>query len=172
MRKDDERIDYDELDRLADEHKPKMIIVGRERLPARHRFRAHPARSPTASAPPMVTDMAHIAGLVAGGRASEPGARTPTSSRRPRTRRCADRAAAWCCAASKYAKDLDKAVFPGVQGGPLMHIIAAKAVCFKEAAEPAFADVPAADRRERAAARGGARRGAASASSAAARTTT
>ena len=119
--------------RLAAEHKPKLIIVG-------------------ASAYPRVIDFARIAAIAQRSRRDgddrhgahrRPGrrracirarCRTPISSRRPRTRRCAARAAAWCCAAPQNAKELDKSVFPGVQGGPLMHIIAAKAVCFKEAA--------------------------------------
>ena len=151
VRKDDERIDYDELDRLADEHKPKMIIVGASAYPRVidfARIRAPPIASARRCSPTWRTSPGSSRPASIRARC-----RTPTSSRRPRTRRCADRAAAWCSAASKYAKDLDRTVFPGVQGGPLMHIIAAKAVCFKEAAEPAFADVPAPDRRERRAAR-------------------
>ena len=64
--------------------------------------------------------------------------RTPISFRPRRTRRCAGRAAGWCCARQQCAKELDRITFPGTQGGPLMHIIAAKAVCLKEAAEPGF----------------------------------
>ena len=67
VRQDDERIDYDELERLADEHKPKMIMVGRQRLPARHRLRRASATIADRCGAAMVTDMAHIAGLVAGG---------------------------------------------------------------------------------------------------------
>ena len=139
VRKDDERIDYDELERLAHEHKPKMIIVGASAYPRIIDFARIGAvgrrRSARRSSPTWRTS-----------RAWSPPActralcRTPTSSRRRRTRRCAARAAAWCCAASSTPRISTAALFPGVQGGPLMHIIAAKAVCFKEALEPAFVD--------------------------------
>ena len=98
--------------------------------------------------------------------------RTPTSSRSPRTRRCAARAPARSCAAQQYAAAIDKAVFPGLQGGPLMHVIAAKAVAFHEASQPSFrtyaADIVANAQR----ARRRARRARASASCRAAPTTT
>src|SRR5580765_7588407 len=88
---------------------------------------------------PMVTDMAHIAGLVAARQHPSPipysdfvTTTTHKTLRGPR--------AGMVLCRQQYARDLDRAVFPGVQGGPLMHIIAAKAVCLKEAAEPAFAD--------------------------------
>ena len=138
VRQDDERIDYDELERLAHEHKPKMIMVGASAYPRVIDFEriAQVGRDVGAL---VVTDMAHIAGLVAAEACTRARCRTPISSRRPRTRRCAARAAGMVLCREQYAKDLDRAVFPGVQGGPLMHIIAAKAVCFKEAMEPAFA---------------------------------
>ena len=138
VRKEDERIDYDELDRLADEHKPKMIIVGASAYPRVIDFARIRAAADRVGAA-MVTDMAHIAGLVAAGVHPSP---VPHSDFVTTTthKTLRGRAAAWCCAASSTPKELDKVVFPGVQGGPLMHIIAAKAVCFKEAAEPAFAD--------------------------------
>jgi glycine hydroxymethyltransferase len=87
---------------------------------------------------PMVVDMAHIAGLVAGGvhPSPVPHADFVTSTTHKTLR--GPRAGLVLCR-ERYAKDLDRAVFPGVQGGPLMHIIAAKAVCFKEALEPSFA---------------------------------
>ena len=118
-----------------------------------------------------MVDMAHIAGLVAAG-CIRARCRTRISSRRRPTRRCADRAPAWCCASEQYAKDLDRAVFPGVQGGPLMHVIAAKAVVLKEALEPAFKDYQRQIVAQRGAAGRGASAQAASASSAAAPTTT
>ena len=137
VRQDDERIDYDELERLAHEHKPKMIMVGASAYP---RIIDFPRISAVAQAvgSPMVVDMAHIAGLVATGihPSPVPHADFVTSTTHKTLR--GPRAGMIMCR-EQYAKDLDRAMFPGVQGGPLMHIIAAKAVCFKEAAEPAFA---------------------------------
>ena len=81
-----------------------------------------------------MVDMAHIAGLVAAGAHPEPRAATPTSSPPPATRPCAARAAASSSRTTRsIAKKIDKAVFPGAQGGPLMHVIAGKAVAFGEA---------------------------------------
>jgi glycine hydroxymethyltransferase len=135
--RDEERIDYVELERLAHEHKPKMIIVGASAYP---RIIDFPRISAVAQAvgAPMFVDMAHIAGLVAGGVHPNPvpHADIVTSTTHKTLR--GPRAGLILCR-EKYAKDIDRALFPGVQGGPLMHIIAAKAVCFKEAAEPAFA---------------------------------
>jgi glycine hydroxymethyltransferase len=138
VRKDDERIDYEELERLAQEHKPKMIMVGASAYPRVIDF-ARIGAVATAVGAPMVVDMAHIAGLVAGGvhPSPVPYADFVTSTTHKTLR--GPRAGLVMCR-ERYAKDLDRAVFPGVQGGPLMHIIAAKAVCFKEAMEPAFAD--------------------------------
>ena len=138
VRKDDERIDYEELERLAHEHKPKMIMVGASAYPRVIDFPriAKVARDVGA---PMVVDMAHIAGLVAGGVHPSPGphAEFVTSTTHKTLR--GPRAGLIMCR-EQYAKDLDRALFPGVQGGPLMHVIAAKAVCFKEAMQPSFAD--------------------------------
>ena len=104
-------------------------------LPASDRLRGRSARSPTRSGACMMADIAHPAGLVAAG-STRPRSRTPTSSPRPRTRRSGARAAAWSCAARANAQALDKVVMPGMQGGPLMHVIAAKAVAFREALTP------------------------------------
>ena len=138
VRKEDERIDYDELERLAHEHKPKMIMVGASAYPRVIDF-ARIRTVATAVGAPMVVDMAHIAGLVAAGvhPSPVPHADFVTSTTHKTLR--GPRAGLILCR-EQYAKDLDRAVFPGVQGGPLMHIIAAKAVCFKEAMEPAFKD--------------------------------
>jgi len=137
VRRDDERIDYEELEKLAHEHKPKMIMVGASAYP---RIIDFPRISAVAKAvgAPMVVDMAHIAGLVAGGvhPSPVPHADFVTSTTHKTLR--GPRAGLVLCR-EQYAKDLDRAVFPGVQGGPLMHIVAAKAVCFKEALEPSFA---------------------------------
>jgi glycine hydroxymethyltransferase len=136
VRKDDERIDYEELERLAHQHRPQMIMVGASAYP---RVIDFPRIAAVASAvgAPMVVDMAHIAGLVAVGLhpSPVPHADFVTSTTHKTLR--GPRSGLILCR-EKYAKDLDRSVFPGVQGGPLMHIIAAKAVCFKEAMEPAF----------------------------------
>jgi glycine hydroxymethyltransferase len=137
VRRDDERIDYDELARLAREHRPKLIVVGASAYPRVIDFPriASIAREVGAR---VMTDMAHIAGLVAAGVHPTPvpwsdyvTTTTHKTLRGPRGGLVLSRA--------EHAKELDKALFPGVQGGPLMHVIAAKAVCLKEAMEPAFA---------------------------------
>jgi glycine hydroxymethyltransferase len=136
VRKSDERIDYDELERLADEHHPKMIIVGASAYPRVIDF----ARIRTAAdrvGAPVVTDMAHIAGLVAAGVHPSPIPHSDFVTTTTHKTLRGPRGGLVLCR-EQYAKDLDRAVFPGVQGGPLMHIIAAKAVCLLEALEPAF----------------------------------
>jgi glycine hydroxymethyltransferase len=136
VRRDDERIDYDEAERLAHEHKPKLIIVGASAYP---RFIDFPRMAKVAQdvGAPLMVDMAHVAGLVAVGLHPTPvpyadfvTSTTHKTLRGPRSGLVLSR--------EKWAKDLDRAVFPGVQGGPLMHVVAAKAVCFKEAMEPSF----------------------------------
>ena len=138
VRRDDERIDYEELERLAHQHKPKMIMVGASAYPRQIDF-ARIGKVAGSVGARMVVDMAHIAGLVAGGMhpSPVPHADFVTSTTHKTLR--GPRAGLILCK-EQYAKDLDKALFPGVQGGPLMHVIAAKAVCFKEAMEPSFAD--------------------------------
>ena len=138
VREDDERIDYEELERLAHQHKPKMIMVGASAYPRVLDFERVAAMAATVGSS-MVVDMAHIAGLVAGGvhPSPVPHADFVTSTTHKTLR--GPRAGLILCR-EQYAKDLNRSVFPGVQGGPLMHIIAAKAVCFKEAMEPTFAE--------------------------------
>jgi glycine hydroxymethyltransferase len=138
VRQDDERLDYDELAAKAREHRPKLIVVGASAYPRVIDFARIAAVAQEVGAP-VLTDMAHIAGLVAAGVHPSPvphsdfvSTTTHKTLRGPRGGLVLSRAA--------HAKDLDRALFPGVQGGPLMHIIAAKAVCFREAAEPAFRD--------------------------------
>jgi len=138
VRKDDERIDYEELERLAHEHKPKMIMVGASAYPRVIDFERI-GRIGREVGSPVVTDMAHIAGLVAAKVHPSPvphsdfvTTTTHKTLRGPRGGLILSR--------TGYAKDLDRSLFPGVQGGPLMHIIAAKAVCLKEAMEPGFAE--------------------------------
>src|SRR5688500_2563569 len=136
VRKSDERIDYDELDRLADEHKPRMIIAGASAYPRIIDFGRIRAAADRIGAAVM-TDMAHIAGLVAAGLHPSPVPHSDFVTTTTHKTLRGPRAGMALCR-EQYAKDIDKSVFPGVQGGPLMHIIAAKAVCFKEAGEPAF----------------------------------
>ncbi len=138
VRREDERLDYDELDRLAREHRPKMIVVGASAYSRVIDFARIRAVATEVGAT-MATDMAHIAGLVATGVHPSP---IPHSdfvmSTTHKTLRGPRGGLVLC--REPDAKALNRAVFPGVQGGPLMHVIAAKAVCFREAAQPAFAD--------------------------------
>ena len=136
VRRSDERIDYDEIDQLADQHHPKMIIVGASAYPRVIDFARIRVTADRIGAP-IVTDMAHIAGLVAAGVHPSPVPHSDFVTTTTHKTLRGPRGGLVLCR-EQYAKDLDRTVFPGVQGGPLMHIIAAKAVCFKEAAEPAF----------------------------------
>src|SRR4051794_37385374 len=136
VKKEDERIDYDEIDRLADEHKPKMVIIGASAYPRVIDFARIKAAADRVKAP-VFTDMAHIAGLVAAGVHPSPVPHSDFVTTTTHKTLRGPRGGLVLCR-EQYAKDLDRTVFPGVQGGPLMHIIAAKAVCFKEASEPAF----------------------------------
>ena len=138
VRQDAERIDYESLERLAHERKPNMIMVGASAYPRVIDFKRISGVAAAVGAP-MVVDMAHIAGLVAGGMhpSPVPHADFVTSTTHKTLR--GPRAGLVLCR-ERYARDLDRSVFPGIQGGPLMHIVAAKAVCFKEAMAPTFAD--------------------------------
>jgi glycine hydroxymethyltransferase len=136
VRKDDERIDYDELERLAHQHKPKMIMVGASAYARVIDFARIGAVGKAVGAP-VVTDMAHIAGLVAAGVHPSPVPHSDFVTTTTHKTLRGPRGGMVLCR-EQYAKDLDRVVFPGLQGGPLMHIIAAKAVCFKEALEPGF----------------------------------
>jgi glycine hydroxymethyltransferase len=138
VRRDDERIDYEELARLAEEHKPKMVMVGASAYPRVIDF-ARIRQAADRVGAPVVTDMAHIAGLVATGVHPSPVPHSDFVTTTTHKTLRGPRAGLVLCR-EQYAKDLDRVVFPGVQGGPLVHIIAAKAVCLKEASEPAFAD--------------------------------
>jgi glycine hydroxymethyltransferase len=138
VRQEDERLDYDELDRLADERKPKMIIVGASAYSRVIDFARIRAAADRVGAK-VFTDMAHIAGLVAAGVHPTPVPHSDFVTTTTHKTLRGPRGGLVLCREA-YAKDLDRSVFPGVQGGPLMHIIAAKAVCFREAADPSFAD--------------------------------
>jgi len=138
VRQDDERIDYDEVERLAREHQPKMIITGASAYPRTIDF-ARFRRIADAVGAVFLVDMAHIAGLVAAGLHPNPcqyadivTSTTHKTLRGPR--------AGLILAKEKYGPAIDKTVFPGMQGGPLVHVVAAKAVCFQEAMEPQFID--------------------------------
>ena len=136
VRREDEVIDYDALAALAEEHKPKMIIAGGSAYPRIIDFRRFREIADAAGAIFLV-DMAHFSGLVAAGLYPNPCeyADIVTSTTHKTLR--GPRAGLILCR-SKFAADVDKTVFPGMQGGPLVHIIAAKAVCFKEAMAPEF----------------------------------
>src|SRR5215216_1867335 len=138
VRQEDERIDYAELERLAHEHRPQMIMVGASAYPREIDFPRIAAVARAVDAP-MVVDMAHIAGLVAAGVHPSPVPHSDFVTTTTHKTLRGPRGGLVLCR-EQYTKDLDRTVFPGVQGGPLMHIIAAKAVCFKEAAEPAFVE--------------------------------
>ena len=137
VRKDDERLDYDELARLAREHKPTLVIVGASAYPRVIEFERIRTVAEEIGAL-MMTDMAHIAGLVAGGVHPSPVPHSDFVTTTTHKTLRGPRAGLVLCRQA-HAKDLDRAVFPGVQGGPLVHVVAAKAVCLKEAAEPSFA---------------------------------
>ena len=134
--KETEQINYDEVRRLAIENKPKLIVAGASAYPRVLDFAKFREIADEVGALLMV-DMAHIAGLVAGGvhPSPVPYADFVTTTTHKTLR--GPRGGLILCK-EKYAKDLDKNIFPGMQGGPLMHIIAAKAVCLKEALEPSF----------------------------------
>jgi glycine hydroxymethyltransferase len=138
VRKEDERIDYDELARLAAEHKPKMIIAGASAYPRTLDFARFREVADSVGAVFLV-DMAHISGLVAAGLHPNPcqyadivTSTTHKTLRGPR--------AGIILAREKFGPAIDKVVFPGTQGGPLVHVMAAKAVCFLEALQPGFAE--------------------------------
>lgn len=134
--KDTETIDYEEVRRLALKHKPKLIVAGASAYPRIIDFKKFREIADEVGAYLMV-DMAHIAGLVAAGYHPSPVPYADFVTTTTHKTLRGPRGGAILCK-EKYGKDLDKAIFPGMQGGPLMHVIAAKAVCFKEALEPEF----------------------------------
>jgi glycine hydroxymethyltransferase len=136
VRRDTEMVDYDELEKLATEHKPKLILAGASAYPRLLDFERFAAIAQKCGAVFMV-DMAHIAGLIAAGLHPSPIPHADfVTTTTHKTLRGPRGGAVFCKA--QYAKELDKTTFPGIQGGPLMHIIAAKAVCFLEALRPEF----------------------------------
>jgi glycine hydroxymethyltransferase len=137
VRRDDHRIDMDEVERLAKEHRPKLIIAGGSAYPRIIDFRRFREIADEVGAVFMV-DMAHFAGLVAGGAHPSPfpHAHVVTTTTHKTLR--GPRGGVILSDDEAIAKKLNSAVFPGMQGGPLMHVIAAKAVAFGEALQPAF----------------------------------
>ena len=138
VRREDELIDYDALLELARKNRPKMILAGASAYPRRIDFERFRKAADEVGAK-LVTDMAHIAGLVAGGAHPSPvphsdfvTTTTHKTLRGPRGGLILTR--------EEYAKDINRVTFPGIQGGPLVHVIAAKAVCLKLALEDSFRD--------------------------------
>src|SRR5262249_45510456 len=134
--KTDNRIDYDEVERLAKEHRPKLIVAGGSAYPRIIDFPRFRQIADSVGALLMV-DMAHFSGLVAAGLHPNPcqfadivTSTTHKTLRGPRS--------GLILAREQYGAAIDKAVFPGAQGGPLVHVIAAKAVCFQEALTAEF----------------------------------
>jgi len=137
VKKDDERIDYDEIRKLALENQPKLIIAGASAYPRTIDFKKFREIADEVGAY-LVVDMAHIAGLVATGLhpSPVPYAHITTSTTHKTLR--GPRGGLILTNDEEIAKKIDKIIFPGIQGGPLMHIIAGKAVAFKEALSPEF----------------------------------
>jgi glycine hydroxymethyltransferase len=136
VRKEDERIDYDQLAAMAREHRPKMITVGASAYPRVIDFKrmGEIAREVGAY---LLADIAHIAGLVAAGIHPSPMEHADFVTTTTHKTLRGPRGGLIMCR-EKYAKDIDSQAFPGIQGGPLEHVIAAKAVCFHEALQPGF----------------------------------
>ena len=138
VRREDERIDYEELARLAEEHRPKMVIAGGSAYPRIIDFQRFRAIADSVDAIFLV-DMAHFSGLVAAGVYPNPcdfadivTSTTHKTLRGPRGGMILSKA--------RFAAGIDKVVFPGIQGGPLVHVVAAKAICFLEAMTPEFVE--------------------------------
>ena len=133
---DTHRIDYDKLEELAKEHKPKLIVAGASAYPRVIDFERMSKIAKEVGAYFMV-DMAHIAGLVAAGLHPSPVPYADVVTTTTHKTLRGPRGGMILCR-EELAKKIDKAIFPGIQGGPLMHVIAAKAVCFGEALKPEF----------------------------------
>ena len=136
IRRDTGMIDYDEVESLAKQHQPKLIVVGASAYPRTLDFEAFRRIADMVGAPVMV-DMAHIAGLVAAGVHPSPVAHAEYVTTTTHKTLRGPRGGMILCQ-EEFAKKLNSNIFPGIQGGPLMHVIAAKAVAFKEALTPEF----------------------------------
>ena len=141
VRQSDELIDYDQLQKMAQEHRPRMITVGASAYPRIIDFKrmGEIAREVGAW---LLADIAHIAGLVAAGLHPSPMEHADFVTTTTHKTLRGPRGGLILCR-EKYAKEIDSQTFPGIQGGPLMHVIAAKAVCFHEALQPAFREYQA-----------------------------
>ena len=136
VRKEDERIDYDQLARMAREHRPRMITVGASAYPRIIDF-ARMAEIAREVGAYLLADIAHIAGLVAAGLHPSPVPHADFVTTTTHKTLRGPRGGLILCK-EKYAREIDSQVFPGIQGGPLEHVVAAKAVCFHEALQPSF----------------------------------
>ncbi len=136
VRKDDEQIDYDQLASMAKEHRPKMITVGASAYPRIIDF-ARMGEIAREVGAYLLADIAHIAGLVAAGVHPSPVEHADFVTTTTHKTLRGPRGGLVLCR-EEYAKKIDSQTFPGIQGGPLMHVIAAKAVCFAEALQPEF----------------------------------
>jgi len=141
VRHEDEWIDYDQLQKMAQEHRPRMITVGASAYPRIIDFKrmGEIAREVGAF---LLADIAHIAGLVAAGLHPSPVEHADFVTTTTHKTLRGPRGGLILCK-EKYAREIDSQTFPGIQGGPLMHVIAAKAVCFLEALQPAFREYQA-----------------------------
>ena len=136
VRQDDERIDYENIEQLAREHRPQLIMVGASAYPRIIDF-SRIADIALEVGAAMVTDMAHIAGLVAANVHPSPVPHSDIVTTTTHKTLRGPRGGLILCR-EEHRKAINRSLFPGVQGGPLMHVIAAKAVCFEEATEPSF----------------------------------
>ena len=136
VRQDDERIDYENIEQLAREHQPQLIMVGASAYPRIIDF-SRIADIALEVGAAMVTDMAHIAGLVAANVHPSPVPHSDIVTTTTHKTLRGPRGGLILCR-EEHRKAINRSLFPGVQGGPLMHVIAAKAVCFEEATEPSF----------------------------------
>ncbi len=136
VRREDERIDYEQLERLAREHRPRMITVGASAYPRIIDFERLGAIAREVGAY-LLADIAHIAGLVVAGLHPSPIPHADFVTTTTHKTLRGPRGGLILCR-EQYAREIDAQTFPGIQGGPLMHVIAAKAVCFHEALQPSF----------------------------------
>jgi RpiB/LacA/LacB family sugar-phosphate isomerase len=136
VRKEDERIDYDQLAKMAREHRPRMITVGASAYPRIIDFKRMGEIAHEIGAY-LLADIAHIAGLVVAGLHPSPVPYADFVTTTTHKTLRGPRGGLILCK-EKHAKEIDSQTFPGIQGGPLMHVIAAKAVCFHEALQPEF----------------------------------